>query len=145
MNNSPVVYAANGTLKSTYLYFFFIFVALVRREERLPNSEIIRLSGVLGVDWDCLAGLLDIPYSQREEIRTNQMKYPDCTSKASKIFSLYNNREDPEFYILRKCFQELERQDLLNELPPVENQVYYSMLLFLTYAVARIHNGQFTC
>ena len=79
---------------------------------------------MIGVDWDSLAGLLDVPYSQREEIRTNHVKYPDCTKKALQIFSLYNNREDFNFCNLQKCAQEIERLDLINELPPVEDQVY---------------------
>ena len=96
----------------------------MHRDGRLTNGQIHRLSYTIGVDWDSLAGLLDIPYSQREEIRTNHVKYPDCTKKALQMFSLYNNREDFNFCNLQKCVHEIERLDLIDDLRSVENQVY---------------------
>ena len=98
----------------------------MHRDGRLTNRQINRLSCKVGVDWDSLAGLLDFPESQREEIRTNHEKYPDYTSKALRIFSLYNSRKDFDFCHLKNCVQEIERPDLINELA-VEKQVLYPM------------------
>ena len=44
------------------------------------------MSTGVGVEWNGLAGLMDISYSQREEIRKKQAKYSDPFSKAEKIF-----------------------------------------------------------
>ena len=82
------------------------------------------MSRMIGVDWDSLAGLMDIPYSEREEIRVNHAKYPDFFSKAEQIFALFNCCECFGRQDLEKCVEELGRQDLKNEMKPVENEVF---------------------
>ena len=37
---------------------------------------------------------MNIPYSEQEKISMNHTKYPDFFSKAQKIFSIFNGRED---------------------------------------------------
>ena len=101
----------------------FLFL-VVYGTTKLTNGEISRVSRVVGVDWDGLAGLLDIPYSEREEIRVNDRKYPDSYSKAGQILELFNGRRDFSRHVLEKCAEELERQDLKDKLHPVENEVF---------------------
>ena len=94
------------------------------REIKLTNREISRMSLIIGVDWDSLAGLLDIPYSEREQIRLNHAKYPDIPSKAQKILELVNCRECIARHDLVKCAEELRRQDLKNEIVPTKEEVF---------------------
>ncbi|XP_028404382.1 uncharacterized protein LOC114527015 [Dendronephthya gigantea] len=61
---------------------------VVYRRTKLTRVEITRMSRMVAMDWDSLAGLLDIPYEEREEIRTNYMKYPDSPSKAEKVLNI---------------------------------------------------------
>ena len=82
------------------------------------------MSCLLGVDWDNLAGLLDIPYSDREEIRDNHPKYPDSYSKAEQIFTLFNDSQYFGRHILEKYLKELDRQDVIRLMCPVENKVF---------------------
>ena len=82
------------------------------------------MSVIIGVDWDSLAGLLDIPYSEREQIRLNHAKYPDIPSKAQKILELVNRRECIGRHDLVKCAEELRRQDLKNEIVSPKEKVY---------------------
>ena len=73
-------------------------------------------------DWDSLAGLLDIPYPEREEIRLNHAKYPDFPSKAQQVLELVNCRECIGRHDLAKCVEELERDDLKEQMRPVQNE-----------------------
>ena len=41
---------------------------------------------MVGVEWNGLAGLMNIPYSEREEIRINYAKYPDSRQYPKKFF-----------------------------------------------------------
>mgnify|MGYP002804545692 CR=1 FL=1 len=79
---------------------------------------------MIGVDWDSLAGLLDIPYSDREEIRVNHAKYPDFFSKAERIFALFNSLECFGRNDLEKCVEELGRNDLKKQMFPVQPEVF---------------------
>jgi hypothetical protein len=84
------------------------------------------MSRMVGVDWDNLAGLMDIPYSEREEIRANYGKYQSFSSKAEHIFKLFNDSKSYSRHILEKCFDELGRRDLKTEMLPVENEVSHN-------------------
>ena len=81
------------------------------------------MSRVVGPDWDRLAGLMDIPYCDREEILKNNTKYPDSPSKAKKIFAHFNN--DPKFcrHVLQKYLDEMDRSDVYSEVLDVQNEV----------------------
>ena len=95
---------------------------IVCRKTKLRSKEITRMSRVVGVDWDSLAGLMDIPYSDREEIRVNSMKYPDSYSKAGQIFALFNGSQNFDRHILERYVHELGRLDVISEMLPVENE-----------------------
>ena len=82
------------------------------------------MSREVGPDWDSLAGLMDIPYSDREEIRVDCLNYPGIRPKAKKIFELFNDSTFFNRHILVKCFKELRRHDLEKEMLPVD-QVFH--------------------
>ena len=88
----------------------FCFVDICRIT-KLSEGEISRLSNVVGVEWDSLAGLMDIPYSKREEIRFNNTVYLDPPLKAEEILKLYNRSEGFSRDDLAEHFDELERND----------------------------------
>jgi hypothetical protein len=97
------------------------------RTTKLTKGEIIRMSDLVGVDWDSLAGLMDVPYPKREQIRVNNAKYPSLFLKARQIFTHINDSKNFDRYILKKCFKELERHDLENEMLPVKNEVFHNL------------------
>ena len=101
-----------------YLYLIFLFI-VVYRTTRLTSREISRISTLVGEEWDRVAGLMDIPYSEREEIKMNHANDQDSFSKAEKIFSLFNDREDFCRNALGKCFEELNLHDVKSEIRPV--------------------------
>ena len=105
----------------------FLFL-VVYRTTKLTTGEISRMSLVVGVDWDSLAGLLDIPYSEREEIRVNHQKFPNFYSKAEQVLELFNGSRYFSRHILEKCVEELERQDLKDKLRPVE-EVFRDLII----------------
>ena len=92
------------------MYFILsrVFFLVVHRETKLLSREIRRMSRVVGVDWDSLAGLMDVPYAVREEIRLDHINYPDASSKAQKILTYFN--DGPYFCreILQKSIEELD-------------------------------------
>ena len=96
----------------------------VLRNTKLTYGEITQISDKIGPDWDKLAGLMDIPYSQREEIRLNSSKYPSYYMKAEQVFVYCNKRKGLTRRDLKKHFKELDRYDLENEMILVENQVF---------------------
>ena len=83
---------------------------------------------MVGVDWDGLAGLMNIPYCQREEIRMNHSKYPDSFSKAEKILSILSGREDFCRGALKKCVEELNLDDVMHAMHNV--QVFSSFISY---------------
>ena len=99
------------------------------RTTKLTNKEISRMSKVIGVEWNGLAGLMDIPYSEREEIRKNQAMYPDSYSKAEKIFLLFNDSKNFCRGALEKWVEELNLHDVKNEMLNID-EVF---LLFISY------------
>ena len=80
------------------------------------------MSPDLGIDWDSLAGLMDIPYVQREAIRFDD-KHPTFVSKAKEIFGRFNDSELFDRRILQRHFTELKRLDLKDIMLPMENEV----------------------
>ena len=79
---------------------------------------------MVAMDWDSLAGLLDIPYEKREEIRTNYVKYPDSTSKAEEVLKDFNCSDGFGRDVFGKCVDELGRHDLMKKLHPMVNEVF---------------------
>ena len=82
------------------------------------------MSRVVGVDWDSLAALMDVPYSVREEIRLDHINYPDASSKAQKIFTYFN--DSPYFCrdILQKSIEELDLHCVKAEMLDVSSEVF---------------------
>ena len=100
-----------------------IFTFLViTKATKLTRREIAQMSPVLGIDWDSLAGLMDIPYAQREAIRFDD-KYPSNESKAEEILRQFNTSELFDRRILQRHFTELKRHDLKDIMLPMENEV----------------------
>ncbi|XP_028404412.1 uncharacterized protein LOC114527037 [Dendronephthya gigantea] len=95
---------------------------VVRRNTKLTTIEITRVSRMVAMDWDSLAGLMDIPYEKREEIRTNFTKYPDSPSKAEEVLEHFNGSDCFGRDILEKCVDELGRHDLLKKLQPMKDE-----------------------
>lgn len=104
--------------------FVFIF-SVVYWDTKLTNGEIFRMSWVVGIDWDSLAGLMDIPYSKQEVIRFNDLEYPDYWSRAQAVFAFFNASEFFDRRLLQKYFEELGRHDLKREM--LEYEVFTNM------------------
>ena len=82
------------------------------------------MSHVVGVYWESLAALIDVPYSVIEEIRLDHINYPDAISKAQKIFTYFN--DSPSFCrdILQKSIEELDLHCVKAEMLDVSNKVF---------------------
>ena len=98
---------------------------VVYSNTKLTKGEITRMSCMVGLDWDSLAGLMNIPYSEREEIRVDCGNYLSISSKAKKVFELFNDSTFFDRHILIKYFKELGRHDLEKKMLPVEDQVFH--------------------
>ena len=101
-------------------------LAVVCHNTKLTNDEIHKISRIIGSDWDSLAGLLNIPFGEREEVRLNYAKYPDFPSKAEKVLYRFNNSDRFGRDILEKCLDEMRRGDLRRELLPLQRKVLNS-------------------
>ena len=94
---------------------------------KLTNKEISRMSRNVGIDWDSLAGLMDISYSEQEEIRVDHGNCLSLSSKAKRVFELFNDSKCFGRHIMVKYFEELRRHDLKNEMLPMEDEVFYDL------------------
>ena len=90
---------------------------------RLSSRELYRLSRSIAVDWENLAGLLDIPAEDRNIIRSNN-KYHDDRSRAEKMLSFFNRSKDFSRKKLASCLKEIERLDLVE---PMSNGKWRSL------------------
>ena len=79
---------------------------------RLSSRELYRLSRPIVVDWESLAGLLDISAVDRNIIRTDD-KYNDVRSRAEKMLSIFNRRKDFSRQKLARCLEEIGHLDLI--------------------------------
>ncbi len=68
---------------------------------------------------------MDIPYSEREEIRVNVGEYLSFSSKAKRVFELFNDSKCFDRHNLVKYFKELGRDDLKSKMIPVKDEVFY--------------------
>ncbi len=94
---------------------------------KLTNEEISQISPKVGLEWDGIAGLMDIPYAEREKIRVNCGKYPSFSSKAKRVFELVNDSKCFDRHNLVKYFEELRRHDLINEMITVTDEVFHDL------------------
>ena len=99
---------------------------VVYRTTKLTEVEIKRISTVHGPHWDEMAGLMNIPYHEREKIRLNHVDF-DPSLKAAKIFRLFNGTDDFDRHILKRCMDELNLKD---ELSAFEKEVRNDLLTF---------------
>ena len=82
------------------------------------------MSREVGVDWDGLGGLMDIPYVEREEIRLNFANYPKLSSRAGQMFTYCNKKEDFCRLVVGKCLEELRRHDVKDKMFSMDDQVF---------------------
>ena len=68
----------------------------------------------MGVDWDSLAGLMDIPYEEREAMRTRSDL--DCSLKAKMILSKFNESKGFCRNLLKKYLVEIRRDDVTDKM-----------------------------
>ena len=94
-------------------------VLVVHRNTKLTNKEINQIGRDLGMNWEKLAGLMDIPYSQQEEIRTN---HNSLWSKAKRVLELYNASKHFDRRVLVKYFEELGQHVLKKKMLPMEDE-----------------------
>ena len=111
------------TIIITFLFKFLV----VYRTTKLTNEEISQISHKVGLEWEGIAGLMDIPYAEREEIRVNFGKYPKFSSKAKRLFELVNDSKCFDRHNLIKYFEELGRYDLRNEMLSVTDEVFHDL------------------
>ena len=95
---------------------------VVNRTTKLTNTELTSISQEIGADWDDVAALLGISYSDREQIRMNNVEFLSFSSKAKQVLKLFNNKQCFDRYTLVKCMEELKRQDLKNMMPSVNDE-----------------------
>ena len=82
------------------------------QEIPLSPREMFRLSQQITTCWDSLAGEMGISLSRREDIRQNTI-YPDHRSRAEKVLSIFNNRQNFSRKTLAKCLECLKKFDLI--------------------------------
>ena len=83
------------------------------RNTPLSSCEMYRLSQCITVDWDSLAGLMDIGREERNSIR-NSTLYHDDRARAEKILSMFNHKKGFTRKKLIKCLKGIKKLDLIN-------------------------------
>ena len=86
----------------------------------LSPREMFRLSRCIAVDWDSLAGLLDIAKEERDDIRCNIGIYNDNRSRAEKVLSIFNRKKNFSRKKLVECLKEINRLDVALPIAPGE-------------------------
>ncbi|CAB4003655.1 ---NA---, partial [Paramuricea clavata] len=80
----------------------------------LSPREMSRLSRRIVVEWDHLAGLMDISREERDNIRYSLVYHDNC-SRAEKILAIFNNREGFSREKLAGCLKEIQKLDLIEK------------------------------
>ena len=83
------------------------------RKTPLSSREMYRLSRCITVDWDSLAGLMDIAREERNSIRNNNL-YNDDRARAEKILSMFNHKKGFTRKKLIKCLKGIKKLDLIS-------------------------------
>ncbi|XP_028404377.1 uncharacterized protein LOC114527013 isoform X2 [Dendronephthya gigantea] len=94
----------------------------VQRTTKLTDEEVGKMRREVGIDWDGLGGLMDIPYEKREEIKLNVANYPKFSSRAGQILTHFNKSEDFCRHAVRKCLEELGRHDVKEKMLPLDDE-----------------------
>ncbi len=79
----------------------------------LSPREMYRLSQRIVINWEALAGLMNITRAERDEIRFNNFLYSDSRSRAEKILSIFNQREDFSRKKLAARLEEIQQLELV--------------------------------
>ena len=103
--------------------FYVIFLVVYRNTKLFPR-EISKMSLVVGMNWNNLAALMDIPYSKREEIRQDHINYPNATLKAEKIFKCFNESSHFCRYVVEKSIEELHLHEVKAQMLARSDQVF---------------------
>ena len=85
------------------------------KETRLSPREMFRLSRCILRDWERFAYLMDIDKPEIDNIRANTF-YHDDRSRAEKVLSIINNKDDFSRTQLADCLQGLQKLDLIEPL-----------------------------
>ena len=117
----------------------FSYFSVVSWDTKLTNGEVFQMSRAVAKDWDSLAGLMDIPYPEQEEIRFSDMKYPDCWSKAQAVFALFSASDFFDRRLLQKYFGELGRNDLKREMLDFAEYEVLMSVIFLVLCSSLYH------
>ena len=81
------------------------------RDTRLSSREMNRISRMF-VDWEALAGLMDIPAAVKDNIRDSPSLYPDAKSRTEKVLDIFNKSSDFCRDKLAKYFEDLKDLEL---------------------------------
>ena len=79
----------------------------------LSPREMYRLSQRIVINWEALAGLMNITRAERDEIRFNCFLYNDSRSQAERILSIFNQREDFSRKKLAACLEEIQQLEFV--------------------------------
>ena len=115
-----------GLIYEALLSLFLV----VYRTTKLTKEEIKRISTVYELHWDELAGLMNIPYKEREKIR---LQLVDPSLKAAKVCQLLNSTDDFDRHALERCMDELQ---LKNDLPAFEGKVCTGSSILLSCKIS---------
>ena len=78
----------------------------------LSSRETYRLSRRIVLDWDSLAGLMDIAAEVRQNIQSNCM-FTDNRAKAEKVLSIFNYKRGFSRRKLVEHLKEIKELDLI--------------------------------
>ena len=85
----------------------------LRDNTPLSSREMYRLSQRIVLDWDSLAGLMDITTAERDDIRYSCL-YNNSRSRAEKILSIINNKKNLSREKLAACLKGMQMLDLIS-------------------------------
>ncbi len=86
----------------------------LRDNTSLSSREMYRLCQRIVVDWEALAGLMDITRAERDEIRCNYFLYNNSRSRVEKILSIINKKKDFSRVKLAICLKGMQMTELIS-------------------------------
>ena len=84
------------------------------RDTRLSPREMHRISRMC-IEWEALAGLMDISAAVKDNIRSTPLLYPDAKSKTEKILDIFNKSSGFCRDKLAGYFVELKNLELVQQ------------------------------
>ena len=95
---------------------------VVNRTTKLTKKEIAQMSREVGIYWDNLAALMDMPYPDHEEIRYNSVKYSTYSSKARQVLEFFNDSECFDRNTLVKYLKELKLNNVKKKMLAMDDE-----------------------